>query len=491
MIKTPPTFARIAAMTLFALSCFGLLLYLWLAFGGPAPLQPKGYRASMAFPEATQLANQADIRIAGVNVGKVVDVEPDRANNRTLATMELDSQYAPLPKDTRAILRMKSLLGETYIELTPGNRSAGLLPDGGRLPDASVADTVQLDEILSTFDKPTRAAWRTWVASQADAAAGRGADINASFGALPGFVEASDRLLATLDDQSAATTKVVDKTGEFFAALSARRGELRGLITDSNRFFQTTAARNADLAQIFRELPRFSRESRQTLTRLTAFGDRSDPVIRQLWPVADEMVPTFAALDRLSPEFKGFFARLGVVVDASEKGLPAFKRVLTQLPPLFDHFQPFLRNFNPMLSYVGAHKREVASFFANVTGASNGRDVALDRTNQDVHFLRISQTLSPEALALYPRKLGSTRTNAYPAPGAYDKLISGLESYDSRTCTNGDVGQPTQSDPAGLVDFIRQFAFRTDGRDVLRPGCIQQAPQPGFDTTYPQLRAEP
>ena len=39
-------------MVVFALSCFGLLLFLWLAFGGPIPLKPKGYRVSASFAEA-------------------------------------------------------------------------------------------------------------------------------------------------------------------------------------------------------------------------------------------------------------------------------------------------------------------------------------------------------------------------------------------------------------------------------------------------------
>ena len=47
-------------------SCFGLLLFLWLAFGGPIPLKPKGYRFQTSFAEATQLAKEADVRISGV-----------------------------------------------------------------------------------------------------------------------------------------------------------------------------------------------------------------------------------------------------------------------------------------------------------------------------------------------------------------------------------------------------------------------------------------
>ena len=76
MIKTVPTLGRIAVMAIFALSSFGACLYLWMAFGGPSPLKPKAYQLHVAFPEATQLANQSDVRISGVSVGKVTKLAP-------------------------------------------------------------------------------------------------------------------------------------------------------------------------------------------------------------------------------------------------------------------------------------------------------------------------------------------------------------------------------------------------------------------------------
>ena len=134
MIKQAPSLSRILAMLLFALSCFGILLFLWLSFGGSVPLQPHGYQLHVEFPEATQLAQEADVRISGVNVGKVTKKTADRKARLTDAVIELDHQYAPVPRDTRAILRQKTLLGETYVELTPGHRRGPKLRDGGTLP---------------------------------------------------------------------------------------------------------------------------------------------------------------------------------------------------------------------------------------------------------------------------------------------------------------------------------------------------------------------
>ena len=76
MIKQSPSLGKMVAMIAFALSCVAILLYLWLTFGGSVPLRSEGYRFTIKFPEATQLAQEADVRISGVNVGKVKTKSP-------------------------------------------------------------------------------------------------------------------------------------------------------------------------------------------------------------------------------------------------------------------------------------------------------------------------------------------------------------------------------------------------------------------------------
>src|SRR6184192_182960 len=186
MQKQAPTVGRLLTMVLFALSCFGLLLFLWLSFGGSVPLKPKGYRIQVSFPEATTLGDFADVRTAGVSVGKVRGKKRDPAGNRTLVTIELDRRFAPLRSDARAILRQKTLLGETYVEITPGT-SSKTIPEGGRLPDGQVKPTVQLDEIFNSLDPKTRAAFRGWQQELARGINGRGRDFNDALGTLPGF----------------------------------------------------------------------------------------------------------------------------------------------------------------------------------------------------------------------------------------------------------------------------------------------------------------
>src|SRR3712207_2109486 len=158
MPKRAPSAARLAIITGFALSCFALMIFLWVAFGGALPLGPKGYRFQVSFPDAATLADQADVRVAGVNIGKVVERRRDPAGNRQLATIELDERFAPVRRDAKALLRQKTLLGETYVEIDLGAKGAPNLPEGGRLRNAAVAEAVEFDELLTKFDQQTRRA---------------------------------------------------------------------------------------------------------------------------------------------------------------------------------------------------------------------------------------------------------------------------------------------------------------------------------------------
>src|SRR5690349_12923016 len=226
MSKRAPSTTQLLVIAGFALSCFGILLFLWITFGGPTPFKAKTYEVEVPFTEATQLAQQSDVRISGVSVGKVADIVVAPDGHHSLAKVDIDDKYAPLPADTRAILRTKTLLGETYIELTPGNRHGPKLGDGGTLPAAQVAESVQLDEIFRTFDARTRAAFQTWQQEAAVAIEGRGADLSYAFGEFePAFIQ-FDHLFRVLDSQRFAVRRLFRNAATSLSALRGRQGEL-------------------------------------------------------------------------------------------------------------------------------------------------------------------------------------------------------------------------------------------------------------------------
>lgn len=458
MQRQVPSVGRILTMAIFVLSCFGLLLYLWVAFGGAIPFKPKGYRFKAEFTEASQLAQESDVRISGVNVGKVKSLKLE--DSRAVVEMEIDSKYAPVPSDSRVTLRQKTLAGETYVELTPGSARVAKLPDNGTLPAGNVSPSVEFDELLQAFDEPTRKAFQVWMENGGAAAVNRGPELNDAFGYLPQFTESGNTLVTILDEQNDDLRKLVQNGSEVFGALSERDGELATLISNLNRIFRATAERNREFAETFVVFPTFLRESRKTFARVKDFARFSDPTLTEFRPVAREMSRLFVAGRQPAADLRGFIENLGPLITASRKGLPALAKILDETQPLLEQFYPFLRNFNPLVIWLGQYKREIAAVIANLAVATEATDASSTGAKIPAHFLRVLPVLNPEGLApAASNRLPTNRPNPYNQPGGLAKIGSpALQVFENRQCTGAalptlDAGVTT--DPTVLNEEVR------------------------------------
>src|SRR3954470_5028758 len=461
MQKSAPTLPKLLTMVVFALTCFGLLLFLWLSFGGPIPLKPKGYRVKVAFPEAAQLGLEADVRVAGVSVGKVVKKDVDPAHpNRTVATLQLENKFSPLSQDARAILRQKTLLGETYVELTPGNAKGPKIKEDGWLSDSRVAKTVELDEIFQALDPVTRRAFQNWQQSLAKgvgtAAQSRGRDINDAFGNLPGFAQDATDVLSVLDEQSAEVRRLVKNTGVVFGALNENEAQLHNLITNSSDVFSATQKEKEALAATFRIFPTFLDESKATFAKLEGFSKNTDPLIQQLRPAMRDLKPTLQDTRALAPDLEHLFRNLDPLIKVSKTGLPALRDVLDGTTPVLGQLQPFLENLNPILQWLEYNQRLVGDFIGNGAGALVDT-VPVRRPDIEIgHYLRQFGPVGPETLAIYPNRPKTNRGNAYLPPTGYSgpERARGMifPEFDCKNAGGDHQTQLPSKDEAGTSD---------------------------------------
>jgi len=412
MARQAPTLGRLLTIAAFALSCFGLLLYLWVSFGGSIPLVPKGYRFKAAFPQAVQLSDQADVRAAGISIGKVVAEQLDPRGNRTVATIEVSPKFAPLHRDASAILRQKTLLGETYIELTVGSPGSPAIPEGGMLGDARIGRSVTLDQVVQAFDPVTRLAFRNWQHDLAAGSRGRGPDLNDALGNLPGFVAGAGDVLDVLNSQSAAVRRLVRNGGVVFAAASRDRRQLHDLIVGADQTFAATASEQQALAQAIGILPTFLDETKATLARLKTFAIDAGPLISDLRPAAHDLAPTLHDVRALAPDLRRTFQKLDPLITVSRTGLPALRDIIAAVNPLFGNLDPFLEQLNPILQWLEYNQYAVGDFISR--DAETVAAVTPPQTAQEVgHYLRQYTPIGPENLAIFPTRYPNDRGNAY------------------------------------------------------------------------------
>jgi phospholipid/cholesterol/gamma-HCH transport system substrate-binding protein len=500
MQKRAPTLGNIIVIILFVLSCFGLLMFLWESFGGPLPLKPKGYRVTVAFPRTLALAEQSDVRISGVDVGHVISLSLGK-DGRTHATLEIAGQYAPIRADMHAILRQKTLLGETYVQLIPegGGHNGAFLGDGKQLADSNVEPSVTLDDILSAFDPKTRADFQLWQKSVAEGINGKGEAINADFAQLEPFVEHTNKLLTVLDAQEGAVKELVHNTGAVFNALAGRDHQLEGLIVNGERTFHAAAESSQAFAAAVRALPGFATKSRTALKELDSLAAVAAPYFTEFKPTERQLSRLLGSAKSFAPQFNKFLTALGPLTKAAKTGLPDVKKTLDLTTPVLENVRPVLHNLDPFLQFTGEYVPEVQAFFANITAASQASeknsniDEGKSATKQ--HFLTGMQTLSPESLAIYPKAIGTNRSNAYPLPGTYNALSSGLPVFEGKNCADSAPavsGPGNETISESIIEQLIEFKVANkpeSSNDVAAPGCNQQGPFTfnGKSSQFPQV----
>ena len=172
--------------------------------------------------------------------------------------------------------------------------------------------------------------------------------------------------------------------------------------------------------------------------------------------------------------------------------------MLRDLRPLLAQIDPAATQAVPILDFIGLYKPELNAFFANVASATQAR------SSSGVHYLRTTNPLNPENLAVYPRRIGSNRPNAYAKPGAFDQLRRGLPVFENRHCSSGvptitNVPAPSPVPlpvpiapgliPDQLLDQIIEFGFAGRPGSQTAPPCRLQGPYDfgGEVTQYPHV----
>ncbi len=477
MNKNAPTFGQLLGMVVFALSCVGIVLYLWLTFGGSIPLRPESYRFEAKVREAATLPVEADVRVAGVSVGKVKKKKLDARGAATLLEIEMKPEYAPIDRASRMILRQKTLLGETYIELAPG-RSGEDLDDGGRLASTQVEPTVELDEVFSAFDKPTRQFFGRWVREVDDAVSGsRGQDLNDSLGNLAGFTVDGERLFRVLDERRGALRRLVTDGGTVLEAINERDGALRRLVQNSSEALEATASRDDALAETVRILPTFLDETKATLRRVERFSGDTRPLVTDLLPAAADLGPTLRDLRDVSPDLRATFRSLDPLIRAGRTGVPALGRTVRGAGPVVDSLNPFLDELNPILSLLGFYQTRISGFLSNGGAALQG-DFGGER------YAPNTVLFEPRSFERFTSRPEHDRGNVYLPPNQFNR-IQPLGGYDSPDCTRAigprnRYGDVPPNDALSVPAFAKEFA--------RRPACFTSGPNLYDGTFYPRLQ---
>lgn len=110
----------------------------------------EGYYLTADFENVGGLKSRARVSIAGVPVGRVVEIKFDQEKYLATVKLSIDKHINNLPDDTTASILTSGLLGDNYIGLNPGFNET-FLKEGGHIMLENTSKAVVLEELLSKF----------------------------------------------------------------------------------------------------------------------------------------------------------------------------------------------------------------------------------------------------------------------------------------------------------------------------------------------------
>jgi virulence factor Mce-like protein len=302
------------------------------------------YTVQAVFPSANGIRPGSPVRIAGVNVGKVTSVgHVEDGKQAALVTMRVDKKGLPIHKDATMKIRPRIFLeGNFFVDVSPGSPSSPTIHDGDRIPINQTSAPVQLDQVLSALQAPTRKDLQALLRELSSGLKGAGAKgYNASIQYWkPAYRDGAIVADAAQGTQPGDLQRYIDKAGTTAQAIDRNREQLKSLVTDFNTTAAAFAARQSELSDAVGELPHTLQAAMPAFGALNASFPAvrgliraARPAVRSSGPAIDAAMPfTRQARGLVSkPELRGLSHDLRPLVPAlttlNQASTPLFGQV--------------------------------------------------------------------------------------------------------------------------------------------------------------------
>lgn len=445
------------------------LLFLALVFVGfyyaftktlPVPWKADAYEIKAVFPNAQNLLPKSPVRIAGINVGEVTEVEPVGPSKygpgAVVVTMEIRDSGRPIHSDARMKLRPRLFLGgNLFIDLSPGSPSAPEMPDGETFDVNHTSGSVQLDQILTTLQADVRGNAQLLLHELGTGLESGGAKgLRTLYGdSVPAFRYGSQLNEALLGTHPHDLSNLIRDFDRVTRALHRYPPQLSGLLRNMRIVTGSFAAQDVALQQAIAELPQLIDTARPALASLNAslpyvraLARESLPGVRSATPALVAANPLLAQLEAwLSPSEAGGLAReLG---DAT----PALALLSQRLPAFLEQIRPMSSCFNrvvipwsrdtvpdPYEAAAGEVHQELGYALPGIGGISRSADA-------NGQYARAAPSGGSNTVTFAPVIRGRD-TTAGVTPYVIEGTLPGINS-SARTKYRPDVPCETQERP--------------------------------------------
>jgi phospholipid/cholesterol/gamma-HCH transport system substrate-binding protein len=318
------------------------------------------------------------VNVAGVKIGEVGSVRLE--DGKAVVDMQIKDEYRPIYRDSTVLLRPKTGLKDMYLALDPGTRSAGELPEGGRVRVANTLPDVNTDEFLAQLDSDTRAYLQillnaggttfddkiTGAEARYDQTAAQ--DLRETFKRFEPTARDGARITRLLAKRRENVRRVIHNFQELSTALAERDKQLASLVDSANANFEAFASEEGALREALRLFPGALDQTEQTLTKTASLAGELGPALERLRPFARQLAPalrkTRPFFDETTPIIRDQIRPFARDVQPVVRDLRSATRDLAVVSPRLARAFGVLNRFFNILAYDPPGARKSFNFWA-------------------------------------------------------------------------------------------------------------------------------
>jgi phospholipid/cholesterol/gamma-HCH transport system substrate-binding protein len=442
-----------------------------------------GNQFTVEFDNAFGLVKGGDVKVAGVRAGTISKLRLDKRNNKALVDFQLTKQgFGSLRQDTTCESRPQSLIGEYFVDCTPGT-SPSKLKAGATIPVERTTSTIPADLLANVMRRPYRERLRIILNELGAGVGGRSDDLNETIRRASPALRETDKVLNVLARQNAVLQNLTSNADVVVGDLAHNRKDVGRFVKETEDVATTSAQRREDIAAGLHRLPTFLKELRPTMAELGATADASTPYLRDLNASAGQLTRFLDDLGPFAESSRVNVRTLAKTADHARPAIEAAKPTVSLLDKATVNVPELAKNVNFVLTHLDDRKNAVEkdkrspggqgyTGFEAVLQYIFDQMMAINIYDENGHILKVN--LSASECSDY-QNADSLKRKERESPGFISRCLAalgpnqpGVTTADPSDTGVDDAGAP--SPPSAKAKSKSKKKDKKDAKSKNAPG---------------------
>jgi ABC-type transporter Mla subunit MlaD len=379
-------------------------LMFYVGYEAPNNVPGRSYYTLYALMhDANNLEDHFEVRIGGELAGQVLQTQV--VNHEAKIEMQLAAQYKPLLSDSRIEIRLRSAVGIRFVDLIPG-RHGTPLPSGATLAASQTSTPVNLDQVLDTFNGPTRQGTQDFVGQLGEGLAGQGENVSQTIHQAPGVLSQLGSVSAAVNARPQAMRSLITGSQGAAAAIDPVRNSLANGFSPENQALQPFIVQRAGVDSTLDQAP-------PTLTTLHGDLPAVRGLVAQVQGLAQAAIPTLGAAPAALNQTSALLVAARPGLRSANQTLLLARRAVSPTLTFLQTAQPVLPEINSAISSLEPTVANVAPRSCGISTAMTGWSEMMKWGTSYNNFIRFT---IDETGPIAGSSIAAPLTSQYPGP---------------------------------------------------------------------------